>query len=203
MLSYQESAKRLKKLGLLPKNDKWDLRKSLSNGQKSYITKLEGEFKQLLAHPENYSKITVSDARAEGISGEAFKVKGKGRKKTQVFYIGEVKKVGRKSVTVKQKDYIHEIFDTTGKNILEKIADAEKKLKEDQMLMVSIGGRLWNTKFTNSYSLEKYVKDWKPKDDNSDPDELMAQMVITTTDLPEGLKRVKKKTKVRSNRRRN
>jgi len=197
--SYQEKAKQLKRLGLID----YDLRSKLNRGQKSHITKLEREFKALLARPEDYTKLDISDRRAGNISGEAFKIKPKGSKKTKVFYLGEVKKVGRKSVTVKQRNFIHEVFDSGGKNILDKISDAAQRLKPDQNLMVSIGGRIFNQQFANKHALDKYLRDWVPKDEK-DRDRLMGEMVITTVDLPDDIKpkrrkNAKKKTPPSSN----
>lgn len=191
MITYKEGAKRLKKLGLID----YDLRKPLSPGQKSNITRLENKFKPILNSPDNYSSRVISTKRAENIGGESFKIKtSKGRKgKTRVYFLGKITEVSRDSITVERKKedilFTNKIYDTQKGDIYTRIKLTAKKLKPDEFLTITLGGSQFNTKWVTPQQLDAYLQDWIPKDVDSKHKEyknyLLDKMVVTKVTLPE------------------
>jgi hypothetical protein len=60
----------LKAKGLIPKE--WDLRKTLSAGQKSWITKQERKYSEVIKHPEKFQSRTYSNATVKKLKGAGY-----------------------------------------------------------------------------------------------------------------------------------
>lgn len=73
-MGKKSPAKILKEKGLIPKD--WDLRKPLSTGQKSWITKQSKTYSQLIARPQDFSVKRVSNANAKILRESGVKTQG-------------------------------------------------------------------------------------------------------------------------------
>lgn len=60
----------LKSKGLIPKQ--WDLRKKLSSGQKSWITKQKTKYQQIVEHPEKFASRVYSTKKAKQMKSAGF-----------------------------------------------------------------------------------------------------------------------------------
>jgi len=73
-MAKKSIAKTLKDKGLIPKD--WDLRKPLTRGQKSYVTKQANAFKELVRAPEKFTVRRVSKATSDLLKGSGYKSAG-------------------------------------------------------------------------------------------------------------------------------
>ena len=192
----------------------YDLRFKLNNAQKATITKKFREFETLIRRPDEFSHVTVSAKRAKSLNGSAYAIKGK--KKTKVYFYGQITKLGRKEITVKDGIYVNRIFDgVSNVDFLRQVENFDfSKLGKNEVATVTLNGRQFNLRFMQKEMMVNYLKEWSPKDavkkglskkeTKKLKDELFSKMHLTIVNVPRPgqVQRAKKKAaKNRSNRR--
>jgi hypothetical protein len=198
--NYRTAARDLKKLGLV----NYDLRRNLSSGQKSQITKLLGKLAdtfggekardRFFTNPEDYQVSRVSPKTQSALVDSGFKVLPNGR--------AVIPKKGADSVSVSSKGITYKKGKVKTTTIPTSFQDffptlkklSAKKLGRNQMLSVQIGdAHHFQRRFDSYASLYKYLQEeFEPKDPNTDKDELIARISIVTI---EGEKIGKKKAR--------
>jgi hypothetical protein len=182
--SYQKAARDLKKLGLI----NYDLRQSLSSGQKARITKLQQEFGHAIKHPELFHKARVGQETAKQLKAAGFKVTPKNvaiiplheyksasiQKNRIVFDNG----AGMKETTylVDHKNWFQQLQSLMG-----------TPLPRNKMVTVRIGDRnpFKRARFGSYAELYYYLdNDFHPNDEGEDKESLFPLMSIVEIQRP-------------------
>lgn len=201
--NYRDTARDLKRLGLVD----YDLRKPLSSGQKSRITKLREEYEHFLKSPEQFHFTRVGKETARALADTGYKVLPGNRALIPLHEAQSASIKGGK-ITLNYGRMKEEITLAGHKSFFPTLKELSgKKLKRNQMLTVAIGDNnaFQRARFGSYHELYKYIQEWEPKDPYAKKKKLMAQMSIVTVEIEEP-KRAKKKApakKARGNRRRN
>lgn len=189
-MDAKEKAAALKRAGFI----NYDLRKSLSAGQKSYITKQWKKHSAVITHPGNFIARTVSAPAAAKMKADGYDVAGrkvyiskegyetatvKSRKeKGKPVQVLITRKLGRK--TSKTRVY-------TEMELLRALEKAKPEtLPPGKMITVRIGNHAqFNAKFRSKEELAFYVNNkFTPADPGEDKDYLISQMSIVEFDHP-------------------
>lgn len=134
-MAKKSPAKILKEKGLIPKD--WDLRKPLTTGQKSWITKQSKTYAQLIRRPGDFSIKRVSDATAKSLKSSGYKVSGN---RAVIPNKGGKVKVTRGRVTIEKPHQTEQVILKGGPDFLRKLEGLYKrKLKPNQAWALKIG----------------------------------------------------------------
>jgi hypothetical protein len=171
--SSRLNAKRLKALGLID----YDLRRPLSRGQKSRVTKLAKQYSGAIDHPDDYAKRNVSAHTADLLkeSGyQVFKSKRTGKYKAVIPSRGTTAVKIKNDRLIRQFDthretsmlfLRHDIFE-----VLQREAEKQELLYgdepylSDKFFTIKIGESSAWKHFRTPADLLNYITDWQPKD---------------------------------------
>lgn len=191
----------MKRLGLID----YDLRKKLSSGQKSHITKLANEYRHALAYPKAFHIAKVSAARAKELKDSGFKVTKTGRA------IIPLKGYEKASIKPGRIIFSHESY--TDETVLGGAKDfyknamklRGKKLKRNQYLTVRIGDNAeFSRKFISWADLINYVNNvFQPKDPGESKERILGFISVVTVHNGQHMERRKKNAKAQKGRKQN
>lgn len=187
--SYRDTARDLKKLGLV----KYDLRRELSSGQKSQITKIlnrlsdtfggEKAAKFFLNNPKEFHVAKVGAKTQAVLADSGFKLLPNGK--------AVIPKKGADSVKVKKGSVTYKRGNVTYEDKLVGAEDffptlkklSKKKLPRNQMLTVQVGDNLpfQRARFSSYADLYRYLQEWKPNLANGDTKEKVMSFVSIVT----------------------
>lgn len=175
--SYRDTARDLKRLGLVT----YDLRKPLSSGQKSQITKLRQTWGHAIKAPEAFHKARVSDKRAKELKAAGFKVTPRG-----VAFIPlsghDSARIEKGAIVYRSRDGVSEkTFLTDHKHFFSQLRSLmDTPLPKNTMVTVRIGDRNPFKRRLNSYAeLYYYLEnDFEPNDDGENKAHLFSLMSI-------------------------
>lgn len=158
-----------------------DLRKTLTPAQKGAITKRHNQHKSILNHLQQFTTRTVSNKTAKNITTAALKVKTKSGK-TKVFIPtpeGQSAHIKKGRVIIESKNYREEIY-PGGREFFENAKKLfKKKLGKNEYITVRIGSNnAFNRTFKDINSLLFYMRDWNPKDEGEEKDDLIGHISI-------------------------
>ena len=154
-MARKSSASILKSKGLIPA---WDLRKKLSRGQKSWITKQARAFAEVIKAPKKFSTIPVkgkrqkAEARAAGF--------GVGPKRATVK--GKARRLPSGHIVQTEGDTTREYYFANASNfqeVWEQVSSIE--LAHNQLWQLQIGENTLNISFRDINEAQRYLADIK------------------------------------------
>jgi hypothetical protein len=148
-MSKKSPAKILKEKGLIPKE--WDLRKPLSKGQKSWITKQSTKYAQLVKRPGDFTIKRVGKSTAQNLKSQGYAIE---RNKAVIpTKNGAKARILRGNVEIVRPHQTERImFRLTPETMPRFERLMKKRLKKNQAWALRIGENPLNTETSNSIS---------------------------------------------------
>lgn len=182
--SYIVAGKKLKSLGFID----YDLRTTLNNGQKAQITKLAGQYSQLLSQPQKFHVVKAPKGTKAALRTAGYTVNRGGKAIIPLYDFDKASiKQGRVELTGKTRS--ETVYLAGSKQFFQKLKELDgKKLPRNQMVTVQIGDNntFGSARFRSYWELYKYLSEkFVPKDEGETRERLFARMsVVTITNLP-------------------
>lgn len=159
------------------------MRRNLSTGQKSRITKLAQEYGHALRHPELFHIAKVGKETAKSLKDSGYKVTPTNRALIPLheYQSAKIKKgyIEFKSGNLTEKSYLAGAKDFHKK--LEGIT--KRRLKRNEMITAKIGdSAAFNTRFSRYSDLYKYLSSFYPKDPGMTREKLYGLLSVVTVE---------------------
>lgn len=193
-MSKKSPAKVLKDKGLIPKE--WDLRKSLTTGQKSWITKQSKTFAQLVRRPDDFTVKTVKPSTEKELKRAGYRVSrgravipnqgGKARINVRKITTGKGKNKKTRAELRLMFDHKSErIILESGPDFLGRLSKLKpKKLRQNQAYALKIGGnQIANRTFDSLGELQIYLSNMKAPNARHGYD-AMSVVILASFDAP-------------------